>query len=75
MTDSPECARFPEDACLRVAPGEAERDSLFDHMRLLTSWAEAGRAIGRRGAVHIRDCHRPDQAGKRYWDVLCEYCG
>ena len=28
VTDSPECARFPEDACLRIAPGVGERDSL-----------------------------------------------
>jgi len=75
VTDSPECAAFPQDACLRIAPGEAEPDSLFDHMRLLTLWAEAGRAIGQRGAGHIRDHHRVDQAGKRYWDLLCEYCG
>ena len=68
VTDSPECARFPQDACLRIAPGEAERDSLFDHMRLLTLWAEAGGAIGQRGAGHIQDHHRADRAGKLYWD-------
>jgi glycosyltransferase involved in cell wall biosynthesis len=75
VTDSPECARFPQDACLRIAPGEAERDSLFDHMRLLTLWAEAGGAIGQRGAGHIQDHHRADRAGKLYWDLLCEHCG
>ena len=75
VTDCPEYAGFPQDACLRIAPGEAERDSLFDHMRLLTLWAEAGRAIGRRGAGHIQDCHRVDRAGKRYWDLLCEHRG
>jgi glycosyltransferase involved in cell wall biosynthesis len=75
VTDSPECAGFPQDACLRVAPGAAERDSLWDHMRLLTLWAEAGVAIGQRGAGHIHHRHRADQAGKRYWDLLCEHCG
>jgi glycosyltransferase involved in cell wall biosynthesis len=75
VTDSPECAGFPQDACLRIAPGKAERDSLFDHMRLLTLWAEVGRAIGQRGAGHIHDRHRVDQAGKRYWDLLCDHCG
>jgi glycosyltransferase involved in cell wall biosynthesis len=75
VTDSPECAGFPLDACLRIAPGELEPDSLFDHMRLLTLWAEAGRAIGQRGAGHIHQRHRLDLAGKRYWDLLCEHCG
>ena len=75
VTDSAECAGFPPDACLRIAPGESERDSLFDHMRLLTLWAEAGRAIGQRGAGHIHQRHRLDLAGQRYWDLLCEHCG
>ena len=75
VTDSPECAAFPQDACLRIAPGEAERDSLFDHMRLLTLWAEVGGAIGRRAAAHIHDRHRVDRAGKRFWDLLCVHCG
>jgi glycosyltransferase involved in cell wall biosynthesis len=75
VTDSPECAGFPQDACLRIAPGEAERDSLFDHMRLLVLWAEAGAAIGQRGAEHVDSRHRADLAGKRYWDLLCEHCG
>ena len=35
MTDRPECSRFPEDACMRIAPGVAERDSLREHMTLL----------------------------------------
>src|ERR1019366_5101902 len=36
MTDALECSRFPEDACIRVEPGVAERDSLQRHMILLT---------------------------------------
>jgi glycosyltransferase involved in cell wall biosynthesis len=75
VTDSPECAGFPRDACLRVAPGVAEPDSLFDHMRLLVLWAEVGRALGRRGAEYIGGRHGVDLAGKRYWDLLCEHCG
>ena len=58
VTDSPECARFPEDACLRIAPGVAERESLRQHMILLTSMSEVARAIGQRGAGHIRAHHR-----------------
>jgi len=73
VTDSPECARFPEDAVVRVAPGLGERQSLYEHMVLLTSMSEVARAIGLRGAGHIQTRHRVDLAGKRYWDLLCEY--
>ena len=60
VTESEECARFPEDACLRVASGAAERDSLTAHMVLLTSMTEVARAIGLRGAAHIQAHHRVD---------------
>jgi glycosyltransferase involved in cell wall biosynthesis len=74
VTDSPEYAAFPEDACIRVAHGAAERDSLRRHMILVTSINEAARAVGRRGAGHIRTHHRVNVIGKRYWDLLCECC-
>ena len=74
VTDSLEYARFPEDACLRVSPGVAERDSLRSHMILLTSMSGAAQAIGQRGAGHIAACHRVELVGKRYWEVLCECC-
>ena len=74
VTDSLEYARFPEDACLRVPPGVAERDSLRSHMILLTSMSGAAHAIGQRGAGHIAACHRLEFVGKRYWEVLCECC-
>jgi glycosyltransferase involved in cell wall biosynthesis len=74
VTDGPECARFPEDACVRIAPGVAERDSLLDHMLLLTSMSGVASAIGQRGAGHIRAHHRVDQAGRQYWELLSELC-
>ena len=74
VTDAAECARFPEDACLRIAPGVAERESLRQHMILLTSISEVARAIGLRGAGHIGAHHRVEIVGKRYWDLLCECC-
>ena len=73
LTDSLECSGYPEDACLRVAAGVAERDSLLCHMHLLTSMSEAARAIGRQGARHVRACHSVEAAAKRYWDTLCEF--
>jgi glycosyltransferase involved in cell wall biosynthesis len=74
LTDSPECARFPEDACIRIAPGAAERQSLREHMILVTSMKQVAAAIGQRGAGHIQANHRVDQTGKQYWDLLCDFC-
>jgi glycosyltransferase involved in cell wall biosynthesis len=74
LTGGPESARVPEDACVRIAAGPAERDSLRHHMVLLTSVAEVARAIGLRGARHIAAHHRVELIGKQYWDLLCESC-
>jgi glycosyltransferase involved in cell wall biosynthesis len=72
VTDSEECARFPEGSCIRIAPGPLEMESLREHMILLTSMAEAARAIGQRGAGHIQSCHRVNEISERYWQLLCE---
>ena len=74
MTAGEECSRFPEDACMRIATGAAERESLRQHMVLLTSISGVASAIGARGAGHIAAHHRVKQAAKRYWDLLCESC-
>jgi len=74
VTDAVECARFPEDACLRIAPGAAERESLREHMILLTSISEVAHAIGQRAAGHIAAHHRVERVGNQYWDLLCECC-
>ena len=74
VTEGPEWARFPEDACLRIAPGAAERDSLLEHMLLLTSMSGVAGAIGQRGALHVRTNHRVDQTGRQYWQLLTELC-
>ena len=74
VTDGLESSRFPEDACLRVAAGLAERESLHLLMILLTSFSGVAGAIGDRGAGHIRAHHRVEEAAKRYWGLLCECC-
>ncbi|HUI56685.1 MAG TPA: glycosyltransferase [Bryobacteraceae bacterium] len=74
VTDSLECARFPEDACVRIAPGVAELESLREHMVLLTSMGEVASAVGERGAGHVRAHHGVEQVGKKYWALLCELC-
>jgi glycosyltransferase involved in cell wall biosynthesis len=72
LTDGEECARFPEDACLRIVPGAAERDSLLQHLFLLTSGNEVAGAIGQRGAAHIRMHHRVSSVSEQYWRLLCD---
>jgi hypothetical protein len=74
VTASEEWARMPEDACLRVAPGVAERESLWANMVLLTSVKEAGEEIGRRGAVHVHAHHELAAIGAQYWQLLREAC-
>jgi len=74
LTDSMESSHIPEDACLRIVPGAAERDSLRLHMILLTSMPEAAGAVGERGARHVRAHHRVEQVGRQYWQLLCNLC-
>jgi glycosyltransferase involved in cell wall biosynthesis len=72
ITDSPESERYPEDACLRVPAGAAERDSLCHYMILLASLREAAKALGENAAAHIQARHRLDSVGLTYWDLLRE---
>jgi glycosyltransferase involved in cell wall biosynthesis len=71
MSESLECSRFPEDACIRIATGAAEWDSLRAHMMLLASMPQLGEAIGRCAAAYIREHHAVSKVAARYWDVLC----
>jgi len=75
LTESEECSGFPEDGCMRVAPGIEEADSLRHHMGLLTSVPEVARAIGERGARHIREHHQIERIAQLYWDTLCAHSG
>jgi glycosyltransferase involved in cell wall biosynthesis len=74
VTDSPAHERFPEDACVRIAPGLPERESLRQHLRLLPLVADAAAAIGRRGAAHVHERHGAERTAKQYWDLLCDCC-
>lgn len=74
LTEGLEIARIPEDACIRIPSGIAEKDSLVHHMILLTSLARVSSAMGLRGAAHVESCHGVKQVGKRYWDLLCASC-
>jgi glycosyltransferase involved in cell wall biosynthesis len=75
LTEAEECSRLPEDSCVRIAPGTEEADSLWNHMVLLRSVPEVARAIGRRGAEHIREHHQIERIAQLYWDTLCAHSG
>jgi len=70
MTESLECSRFPEDACLRIASGAAERDSLSAHMTLVISMPQVAAAIGERAGAYVREHHGVERVGLEYWKVL-----
>ncbi len=70
VTASEEYARVPEDACIRIAPGPAERDSLLHHMVMLASIPQVAAAIGERAAAHIAEHHRLEQVGQQYWETV-----
>jgi glycosyltransferase involved in cell wall biosynthesis len=72
MTESLECSRLPEDACVRIASGAAERDSLRHHMALLVCMPEVAGAIGERAGAYIAANHRVEQVAGQYWELLCE---
>jgi glycosyltransferase involved in cell wall biosynthesis len=71
LTDSAENADFPPAAALRVRPGVAEAEELFEHMLLVTEYPGIARDIGRVARNHIRRHHGLDTVAKRYWEVLC----
>jgi glycosyltransferase involved in cell wall biosynthesis len=72
MTDSAECAGYPEDACIRIAPGAAERASLLAHLRMLAGMPFVAEEIGQRAAAHIRARHAAGTVGDAYWQTLSE---
>jgi hypothetical protein len=72
FTEAEESARIPEGACVRIASGVSEKESLLRHMILLTSISGVASAIGKRGAAHIAANHRVTHIAKQYWNLLCE---
>ncbi len=71
VTDNAENADFPPAAVLRVAPGVAEAEELFDYMLLVTEFPGIAREIGSEARLHIRKHHALDAVARRYWEVLC----
>jgi glycosyltransferase involved in cell wall biosynthesis len=71
VTESEEVSRFPEAACLRVAPGVAEKAELVHYMILLARLPGLARDIGRRAAAHIEERHSVERVADSYWEILC----
>jgi glycosyltransferase involved in cell wall biosynthesis len=71
LSDGLENSRYPGAACLRVAAGLAEEDSLLHHMLLLASVRACARVIGRLAAEHIAAFHQADRIAGQFWDTLC----
>jgi glycosyltransferase involved in cell wall biosynthesis len=70
VTAGEETSRFPESACVRVDPGQAEEEMLAEFLVWLAGHPEDSRAIGQRAAAHIRKYHAPARAGELYWQAL-----
>lgn len=73
LTDAEENSRYPQAACLRIAPGLAEEDSLWHNMFLLTSMKDCAREIGLRASGHIVERHQVVRIAEQYWDTLCAF--
>jgi glycosyltransferase involved in cell wall biosynthesis len=65
-----ETSRFPESACVRVDPGQAEEEMLVEYLVWLARHPDDSRAIGQRAAAYIRQHHAPARAGELYWQAL-----
>jgi glycosyltransferase involved in cell wall biosynthesis len=71
VTDNLENSDFPLAAVLRVSPGVAEAEELFEHMLLVTEFPGIAREIGSEARLHIRKHHALEAVAGQYWEVLC----
>jgi glycosyltransferase involved in cell wall biosynthesis len=67
-----ETSRFPEAACVRVDPGQAEEDMLAEYLVWLARCPGDSRAIGQRAAEYIREHHAPARVAGLYWRALTD---
>jgi glycosyltransferase involved in cell wall biosynthesis len=70
VSDGAETSRFPESACVRVDPGQAEEGMLVEYLVWLARHPDDARAIGQRAAAHIRQHHAPAHVAEMYSQVL-----
>jgi hypothetical protein len=65
-----ETSRFPEAACVRIDPGQAEEDMLAEYLVWLARFPDDARAIGQRAAEYIREHHAPARVAALYWRAI-----
>ena len=70
MTDAEEIAAYPDDTCVRIHSGIAERNHLAAALTWLKTFRGHARAIGARAAEYIRDHHGPDRISELYRAAL-----
>lgn len=71
VTDSEEYANFPEAACLRVRPGVAEAEELFEYMGLVSAFPQVARATGKEARDHVLQHHSLENVARQYRELLC----
>lgn len=67
-----ETSRFPDAACIRVDPGQAEEEMLAEYLVWLARCRDDARAIGQRAAEYIHEQHAPARAAQLYWQALTD---
>jgi glycosyltransferase involved in cell wall biosynthesis len=67
-----ETSRFPEAACVRVDPGQAEEEMLAEYLVWLARCPDDARAIGQRAAEYIGEHHAPARVAGLYWRALTD---
>jgi glycosyltransferase involved in cell wall biosynthesis len=67
-----ETSRFPESACVRIDPGQAEEEMLTEYLVWLARSPSDSRAIGQRASEYIREHHAPARVARLYWSALTD---
>jgi glycosyltransferase involved in cell wall biosynthesis len=70
LSSGEETSRFPDAACIRIDPGQAEEDMLTEYLVWLARSPGDNRAIGLRAEEYIRGHHSPARVAQLYWQAL-----
>lgn len=70
LTDIPENSDYPQETCLRVAPGPSEIAELLDNLILVSEFPALARQIGLAAQRHVREVHAPHRVAALFHDAL-----
>jgi hypothetical protein len=70
LSDGPAVERIPDTACLRVATGPAEQETLEAYMAWLAETPGAAAAIGTQAASVMREHHDVGKVARAYVDAM-----